>query len=111
MSIKKRPRTIPNIEQEMKRRVRQMRKFKDQTERAVYDYMCCHTTTEEASVWSYILRLRSIKPLDELICEDIDAHINAYVTGSMKAKNEKCHSAYSCALKHLKKYMQYKGLV
>ena len=88
-----------------------MRNFKNQAERAFYDYMGSHTKRKESTIWSYILRLRGVKSLDVLITENIDSHIANYESGSMKSKNDKCHSAYSCALKHFKEYMQHEGLV
>lgn len=88
-----------------------MRNFRNQTERAFYDYMGSHTGRKESTIWSYILRLRSVNSLDILIKENIDTHIAIYETGNMKLKNKNCHSAYSSALKHFKAYMKYKGII
>lgn len=88
-----------------------MRNFQNQTELSFYDYMSSHTSRKETTIWSYILRLRSVNSLDILIKENIDAHIAVYETGNMRLKNKKCHSAYSCALKYFKEYMKYKGII
>lgn len=88
-----------------------MKKFNNRTEMGFYDYMGSHTSRKESTIWSYILRLRRVKSLDVLITEDIDSHIADYESGSMKTENERSHSAYSCALKHFKGYMIYKGII
>ncbi len=87
-----------------------MQKFKNDTERAFYDYMLCKGYKESA-VWHYITRLRSISPLDMLVTENIDTYIYDYEKGSNMDKNKSSHNAYSSALKRLKDFMTDKGII
>lgn len=81
-----------------------MSSFKNHTEYSFFDYMIKRCKLKESTVKHYISRLRKIKPLNELIVEDLDKYIADYVNGSMKEINRSSHGAYSCALKRLAEY-------
>ena len=58
----------------------------------------------KSTVGHYIVRMRRIKPLDELVHDNLDAHIADYETGANSAINHSSHNVYSCALRHFKVY-------
>ena len=59
---------------------------------------------KKSTVGHYIVRMRRIKPLDELVHDNLDAHIADYETGANSAINHSSHNVYSCALRHFKDY-------
>lgn len=81
-----------------------MNKFKNHTEYSFFDYMIKRGKLKWKTAKQYISALRKIKPLEELIVEDLDKYIDDYVNGSMKAINSSSHNTYSCALKRLAEY-------
>ena len=87
------------------------RKFNNQTEAGFYDYMLSHRHYKESAVLHYIQRIRKIEPMDTLINKRLDPIIKDYENGAYQNMNATCHNAYSCALKRLKEYQEYKGIV
>ena len=88
-----------------------MRTFLNCTEAGFYDYMLSHRPYKESTVWDYIKRIRKIESMDTLICKDLVPYIVDFETGAHQNMNATCHNAYSCALKRLKEYQTYKGIV
>ena len=88
-----------------------MRKLLNCTESGFYDYMLSHKHYRESTVLDYIKRIRKIESMDTLVCKDLEPYIADFETGTHKNMNATCHNAYSCALKRLKEYQTYKGIV
>ena len=86
-------------------------KFINSTEAGFYDYMMSHRTYKESTVWDYINRIRKIEPMDTLINKNLAPFIEEYERGVHEDKNSTCHNAYSCALKRLREYQEYKGIL
>ena len=71
------------------------------TERSFFDHLKSTTKLAESSIVHYIVRLRRIGDMDQLLTQDIDALIDEYETGAHKVENNNSHGAFSCGLKHL----------
>lgn len=85
-------------------------KFVNRTEAGFYDYMMSHRTYKESTVWDYIKRIRKIESMDTLMSKNLDPIIEEYECGAYENMNSTCHNAYSCALKRLREYQEYKGI-
>lgn len=81
-----------------------MMRFANQTEHAFYDYMTANL--KDSSAGHYIMRLRTIKPLDILVQKDLDPYIAACEAGSYKKVDGTSHGAYSAALKHFRHFQE-----
>ena len=88
-----------------------MKGFKSLTEENFFEFMMQSSGCRESTILHYIARLRSVKPLEELVCEDVDRYIEAYRVGGYKMINRKSHGAFSTAFKYLKAFMQTKCLL
>lgn len=86
-------------------------KFVNRTEAGFYDYMMSHRHYKESTVLDYIKRIRKIESMDTLINKNLDPFIKDFETGTHENMNSTCHNAYSCALKHLQEYQEYRGIV
>lgn len=84
--------------------------FKNSVELGFYDYLLCQKYAERTA-WHYITRCRKVESLNVLIRKNIDPYIAEFESGSCKSINEKCHGAYSCALKRFKEYQVSKGII
>ncbi len=85
--------------------------LKNFTERSFSDYMMSKKPYRKSTVGHYIVRMRRIKPLDELVHDNLDAHIADYETGANSAINHSSHNVYSCALRHFKDYKEHVGII
>ncbi len=85
--------------------------FENQTEAGFYDYMMCHRGYRESTVLDYIRRIRKIESMDTLVSKNLDHYIADYMTGAKQNMNATCHNAYSCALKRLQEYQEYKSIL
>lgn len=88
-----------------------MKKVLDSTEASFYDYMLSQRHYKESTIWDYIRRIRKIESMDTLVCKDLAPYIATLETGAHYNMNATCHHAYSCALKRLKEYQDYKGII
>ena len=88
-----------------------MKKFLNCTEGGFYDYMLSHRPYRESTILDYIRRIRKIESMDTLVHKDLDPFIDDYENGAHRSINAASHNAYSCALKRLKEYQTYKGIV
>lgn len=86
-------------------------KFINHTEAGFYDYMMSHRNYKESTVMDYIRRIRKIESMDILINKNIDPYIKDFEKGSNETMNSTCHNAYSCALKRLQEYQDYRGII
>ena len=86
-------------------------KFENRTEAGFYDYMMSRRDYKESTVWDYIKRIRKIESMDTLINKNLDPFIKDYEDGTHESMNSTCHNAYSCALKRLKEYQEYRGII
>ena len=87
------------------------RNFDNHTEAGFYDYMMSHRDYKESTVWDYIKRLRKIESMDTLFSKNLDPYITDYEAGNHSDMNAICHNAFSCALKRLQEYQEYRGIV
>lgn len=87
-----------------------MMMFVNNTERGFFEFLMSRGYAA-SSARDYIRRMRRIRPLDELIRENLDVRIADYETGSHEDMNNRVHHAYSCALKRLREYAERIGLI
>ena len=80
-----------------------MIRINNATESGFHDYLL-NNGYARTTCADYIHRLRNIKPLDQLIDEDLDDYICEYENGSLKDFNNKKHKAPSSALKRFKEF-------
>ena len=80
------------------------------TERRFFDHLRTTTKRADSSIIHYISRIRRVGDMDQLLTQDIDALIDEYEAGAMKAATVKSHGATSCALKHLREFKLSLGL-
>lgn len=86
------------------------RNFKNNVELGFYDYLVS-SGYKESTAYHYITRCRKVKPLDVLVIENLDNYIDDYENGTKRDINVSSHAAYSNALKRLREYQSYKGIV
>lgn len=84
--------------------------FKNHTEASFCDYLLSRGYAQSTAL-HYIVRLRRIKSLDQLVQDNLSPYISDYETGTHKMENARAHKAISSALKRLQAYQNHKGII